>query len=299
MTLVERGVAEPTVSLAAMLAGNAEIAGRTEVRLADYVEEILRSGLPGVRATESARGVRSRLDGYLDRIFDHELAENGFVVRRPAALRQWLSAYAAASSTSTSYEKIRDAATGGQSDKPTKVTTAGYRDELMRLWVLDPLEPWLPGNQHLSRLAGSPKHHLADPALAARLLNLTAPQLIGPRQLDDPQPRDGTMLGQLFESLVTLDVRVLAQSAEARTTHLRTRGGEHEVDLIVTGPDGRVVAAEVKVTAAPTDGDVKHLQWLRRELGDRLADAMIITTGPYAYRRPDGVAVVPAALLGA
>ena len=298
MTLAERGVSAPTVSLAAVMAGEAEITGSTAVTLQDYVEEILRSGFPGMRGTTSGRAIRAQLDGYLERLFDHELAENDFVARRPASLRAWLTAYAASSATSTSYEKVRDAATGGVSDKPTKVTTIGYRDVLQRLWILDPLEAWSPGHNHLSRLASAPKHHLADPALAARLLGLTAEHLIGARSADDPQPRDGTMLGQLFESLVTLDVRVFAQTMEARAGHLRTQGGEHEVDLIVSGPVGRVVAIEVKVTAAPTDADVKHLRWLKRELGDNLVDAMIITTGPYAYRRQDGIAVVPAALLG-
>ncbi|MGH3142391.1 MAG: AAA family ATPase, partial [Gaiellales bacterium] len=44
---------------------------------------------------------------------------------------------------------------------------------------------------------------------------------------------------------------------------------------------------------------VKHLHWLRDRLGDRLLDAVVVSTGPTAYRRADGVAVVPAALLGA
>ena len=266
--------------------------------LHDYVEEILRSGFPGIRGTPSGRAIRAQLDGYLERLFDHELADNDFVTRRPASLRAWLTAYAASSATSTSYEKVRDAATSGVSDKPTKVTTMGYREVLQRLWILDPLEAWLPGHNYLTRLASAPKHHLADPALAARLLGLTADHLLGARSATDPQPRDGTMLGQLFESLVTLDVRVFAQTMEARAGHLRTQGGEHEVDLIVSGPAGWVVAIEVKATSAPTDADVKHLRWLKRELGDDLVDALIITTGRHAYRRTDGIAVVPAALLG-
>lgn len=51
---------------------------------------------------------------------------------------------------------------------------------------------------------------------------------------------------------------------------------------------------------APTvdDSDVRHLHWLGTQLGDRLVDKVVVTTGPFAYRRPDGVAVVPLALLG-
>lgn len=83
----------------------------------------------------------------------------------------------------------------------------------------------------------------------------------------------------------------------AGRTHVR-QGGEREVDLIVESEDRRVVALEVKLTGAVRDHDVVHLRWLADHLGDELLDAAVITTGSQAYRRPDGIAVIPAALLG-
>lgn len=74
--------------------------------------------------------------------------------------------------------------------------------------------------------------------------------------------------------------------------------GRQEIDLIVERPDQRVVAIETKLRATVTDDDVKHLLWLQQELGEDVLDAVIVTTGAHAYRRPDGVAVIPAALLG-
>jgi hypothetical protein len=62
--------------------------------------------------------------------------------------------------------------------------------------------------------------------------------------------------------------------------------------------DQRVLALETKLSATVEDGDVKHLRWLQEQLGPDLLDAVVVTTGPHAYRRPDGVAVVPASLLG-
>jgi predicted AAA+ superfamily ATPase len=111
-------------------------------------------------------------------------------------------------------------------------------------------------------------------------------------------PRDGTLLGALFESLVTLGVRVCAQAADAQVRHFRTRDGRHEADLIVERDDQRVVAFEVKLASSPGDDSVKHLLWLKEKLRDDLLDAVVITTGKHAYRRPDGIGVVPAALLG-
>ena len=79
---------------------------------------------------------------------------------------------------------------------------------------------------------------------------------------------------------------------------LRTSRGEHEVDIIVERQDGRVVALEVKLARVPADDELVHLRWLKRELGEDLLDAVVVTTGQYAYRRPDGIAVIPAAMLG-
>ena len=72
-------------------------------------------------------------------------------------------------------------------------------------------------------------------------------------------PRDGPLLGSLFESLVTQSVRVYADAADARVHHLRTRDGDHEVDLIIEGPGRRVVAFEVKLSASEDDAAAKHL----------------------------------------
>lgn len=148
------------------------------------------------------------------------------------------------------------------------------------------------------RLAQPPKHHLADPALAIRLLGLDVDALLGGQEGDVAFPRDGTLLGHLFESLVTLSVRVYAQAAEARVRHLRLHGGRREVDLIVERGDQRVLAMEVKLSGSVDDDDVRNLLWLREQIGADLLDAVVINTGPRAYRRRDGVAVVPAALLG-
>lgn len=298
LSLGERLGEGGTVSLAGLLAGDRpEIAGRTPVRLADYADEVVRSGFPGIRDL-SERALRAQLDGYLARIVDRDFPELGQAVRRPDALRRWMAAYAAATSTTTTWEKIRDAASAGHRHAPARTTTLPYRDVLERLFILDAVPGWQPARNPISALTLPPKHHLADPALAARLLGATTATLLRGDPRGPVSPRNGTLLGALFESLVTLSVRVYAQAAESRVFHLRTRAGDREVDLIVERADGRVVAFEVKLAAVPDDRDLRHLLWLRERIGDDLLDAAVITTGREAYRRPDGIAVIPAALLG-
>jgi predicted AAA+ superfamily ATPase len=298
MTLAERGVGTPSVSFANLLSGRRpKIRGESTVSLDTYASEIVASGFPGLRHL-GERARRAQLDGYIGRIIERDFEELGHRIRNPAGLRRWMTAYAAATSTTASYETIRDAATSGQSEKPSKTTAQPYRETLERLWIVDSVPAWLPTRNHIARLTAPPKHHLADPALAARLLGADVDALLDGRSRGPSIPRDGTLLGHLFESLVTLGVRVFAQAAEATVKHLRTRAGKHEVDLIVERGDHRVVAIEIKFAQRVQDHDVRALQCLKAEIGDDLLDAVVITTGPAAYRRPDGIAVVPAALLG-
>ena len=245
------------------------------------------------------------------RVVDRDFVDQGHPVRRPDTLRRWMTAYAAATATTTSLEKIRNAATSGEGDTAAKTTALAYRDVLERLWIIDALPGWVPSRNQLARLTQAPRHHLADPALAARLLGVDEGALLrgavsplfdpgsGAPLVRAPAPRAGTLFGQLFESLVTLSVRTYAQVAEARVRHLREHDGRHEVDLIVERADQRVVALEVKLSAEVDDRDVRHLHWLREKLGDDLLDAAVITTGTLAYRRAVGIAVIPAALLTA
>lgn len=290
MSLTERGVAPGGIDIAALMAGESKITGRCPLKLCDYAEEICASGFPGLRGIRPA-SLGLQLDSYLARIIDRDLPEEGISIRRPQTLRAWLTAYAAATATTASYSTILDAATAGENPKPNRTTTQTYRDLLSRIWVLDPVPGWTPSLAPLARLKAGPKHHLLDPAIAAKLLNLS------PAKLLSGTPGSGEFLGRLFESLVTLCVRVRAAVTGLHVSHLRTRNGDHEVDLIVENDAGEVIGIEVKLTRHLEDRDVRHLHWLGERLSTRLVDKVVITAGEYAYRRDDGVAVIPLGLL--
>jgi predicted AAA+ superfamily ATPase len=298
LALAERLETSGTVSLAGLLTGERpHLDGETSISLGDYTDEILASGFPGLRRF-SGKALRAQLDGYLERVVDRDFAELGQRVRNPSALRRWMMAYAAASSTTTSFEKIRQAASRGRDQELTRRGVGPYRDALERLWILDPVPGWTPSRSHLRRVGTSEKHQLCDPALAARLVGATKAVLLEGGSVGSPIPRDGTFLGALFESLATLSVRVYAQGVEAAVKHFRLHSGDREVDLIVERDDHRIVAIEVKLATVPDAGDLRHLHWLQETIGDDLLDAIVITTGTAAYRREDGIGVVPLALLG-
>lgn len=300
MSLAERGLGAPSVSLGAMLSDDpCEIEGTTEVTLADYADEIVRSGFPAVR-TMSARTRQGYLATYLEACFSYAIRGNGEApTQDPDALRRWSSAYAASISKNADWETIRQRATPGERDKPGKKLADKIRGTLINAYVIDPLGGWQPGHNRIGRLGDLPKHHFTDPALAARLLNANPAWLIQTGQPRKFQQAQRGLVGELFESLVVQSARVYAEFHAANVFHLRTYGGEREVDIIIERDDGGIVALEVKLTAHPEERDFRHLEWLRRTIDDQLIDAGVITTGTHAYRHPDnGFAVIPAALLG-
>lgn len=299
LSVFERQLEQPTVSLAALLEGGAEIHGRTSIGLEAYAREIVDSGFPGIR--DEPPSVRRRaVADYTTHVIEHDVPELGGLQRRPQSLRSWLVPYAAASSTTSSLEKIATAATDAV---PAKATISMYRETLTRLWLLDEVPAWTPTGTGIPGLGRAPKHQLADPALAASILGAGPEALLQLRNDADVAPRlralrNASLIGALFESLVTLSVRVYAAPTSFEVSHLRTHRGDHEVDLILHSDDGRVLAIEVKLASSIGDGDARHLNWLHDALGAQLVDKVVVTTGADAYRRRDGVAVVPLALLG-
>lgn len=301
MSLEERLLDEPSVSLRRILADTGDdIEGTTSVSLDSYVREIVSSGFPALRNGSSST-IADELDAYLTYALQREVPALGSQFRRPQALLAWLRAYAAATSTTASFESI--AAAVSKESRPSRATIGDFREALSQLWLLDEIPAWIPEGGELNKLGNKPKHQLADPALAARLLRATPESLLGNRTRADTSRnyrslKNGPLLGSLFESLVTLCIRCYVPAFGHQVGHLRTHSGDHEIDLIVEKPDGRVVAIEIKLASEIDDSDVRHLNWLHQKIGDELVDKIIVTSGKFAYRRQDGVAVVPLALLG-
>ncbi len=309
LTLSERLMADDTqpsaqdmVSVGELLRGShSPLRGTSPWALADYAREIIASGFPALRSL-GTHARAAQLEGYVNHLVTRDVEEANGAAVNPDAVRRWLTAYAAATATTISLEKLRNVATAGDGGTPAKTTVLRYRDTLERLFIYDPVPGWKPGGTAISRLGEAPKIHLVDPALSAHLLGVdegalmdgTLPPLVNAV----PAVRDGGLFGALFESLIVQSMRTYAQANRVGHYHLRTHSGEHEIDGILIRPDHRCVAYEVKLAGAINDDDVRHLLWLRQHLGDRLLDAAVIHTGPEAYRRlSDGIAVIPAALI--
>jgi len=300
LSIEERNLAEKAVSLSALLEGSAYegIYEQSPIGLEEYAQEVFASGFPGIRS-HSERGIKALLKGYVDAIVERDFEELGVVVRKPHVLRAWLTAYAAATATTTSYTKIMRASTSGEEKAPGKDATLVYRDTLDCLYLTERVDPWLPTPNPITALGRSQKHFLVDPALALSLLRIPKQELfIGIQELQVGKSRDNSAFGRLFENLVAISLKVYAQNADAELYHFRTSDSRHEVDFIIE-QGSRVIGVEVKLSPHIDNKDCDELNWLESQLdASRPFTKIIVNTGSHAYKRKDNVLVVPLALLG-
>lgn len=298
MSVEERQVESPVVSLSQLMKHGTEklasgVLGKTTINAADYAEMIITSGLPGIY-DRSPKAAQRLLNSYIGDLLQDDLKQAGYEIRSPQSLKQWLRSYASFVGTTANYGEILDRATVGDADKLSRSATEKYREVLHRLWLLDPLQPFaLPGGIFKS-LKKTPVHHLVDPGLAACLLRLDIDQLL--------MPKNGSVLGRLFESLVVQSVRSAAESLDWETTYMRDQKGTHEIDIVLEESPYARIAIEVKLSTSVSDDDVKHLLWFREKTMEdgepTLKAAVVVYTGEIAYVRNDGVVVVPLSLLG-
>lgn len=266
--------------LATVIAGRTPPNVRTIETLSEYVNRALRSGFPEPALTLDAQGRAQWLGSYVDQLVTRD-AMTIDAGRDPIRLRRYLEAIA------LNTAGVVDDTTLYEAARINKDTARAYHRLLQQLMVLEELPAWT--SNRLKRLTLAPKRHLVDPALLVGILGVTATDVL----------HDGTLLGQVVDSFATAQIRAeLALMAPApRLHHLRTAQGRQEIDLIIEVGHRRLVAIEIKATAAPAPDDSKHLRWIRRELGDQVIAAVLFHSGPMTFSLDEGVIAAPIAAL--
>jgi uncharacterized protein len=246
--------------------------------LRDYVERALRGTYPEV-ATQPSKRLRSRwLGAYIDQLVSRDAAATLQDERRdPVRLRRYLTAVADNTAGVVSDKTLHDAA------GIARLTGVAYDSLLELLFIIDPVPAW--HSNRLNRLTRRPKRYLTDPALLGPLLGVDERSAL----------RHADLLGRIVDTFVAAQLRpeVEVSEIQPRLHHLRLDDGSHEIDLVAEAPDGRVVAIEVKSSAAPETRDARHLEWLRDRLGDQFTRGVVFHTGPRPYALADRIYALP------
>ncbi|MGQ0715941.1 MAG: ATP-binding protein [Pseudonocardiales bacterium] len=247
--------------------------------LRDYIELTLQGGFPDLLGrTERGRMLWSR--SYLDQLFTRDIDQlDGR--RDPGRLRRFFEAYALNTAGVVPLATLHKAA------EIDRKTAEAYEGLLRDLFVIDAVPAW--SSNRLKRLVRSPKRYVVDPGLVAGALQLTVDAVL----------RDGDLFGRLLDTFVFAQLRGELQLGfpQLRLYHLRDRNGDHEVDLIAELDAHRLVAIEVKATAAPRLDSARHLIWLRDQLGERFVVGVVLHTGPRVFPLDDRIIAAPVAAL--
>ncbi len=287
MTFFERGLSSGGVSVGGLLSGAPLEAVGHRIGVSDAIEALAVGGWPGDLDLAPADAIDANVD-YLDVIVHADLSRVDGVARDPDGVRRLLSAYARNVGSDASLRTIARA-----DEQPLAESTLhGYLRVLRRLFLIEDQESWKPALRSRVRVAATPKRHLADPSLAVAALGATPTRLLG---------AEIELAGLLFESQVIHDLRVYAQPHRGIVRFYRDNKGL-EVDAIVERPDGRWIAAEVKLGHNRVDEGARSLLALHAKLSPEVNAAcgglLVIVADSPTYRREDGVLVTSIAALG-
>lgn len=245
-----------------------------------YLSLASEGGYPEAASIPSLRERRSWFTGYVRMVTSRDVREFAHV-SDPRTLSRLLALIAARSGSLLVWE---DVARGlGVSSHSART----YFSYLETVFLASSVPAW--STNLTSRVTRTPKAFLTDVGLATHLLRVTPDTLRRPGH---------PALGGLMETLVYTELL----KAQARTgdafdiSHFRDRDGR-EVDFVCEGPDGLVVAIEVKASASPRPDADRHLRWLRDKLGDRFAAGVVLYLGEHCYSIGNRMLLLPISAL--
>lgn len=288
MSLHETGDSTGAVSLKSLFDGDVPAALDPGVTVQQLIGRIVTGGWPGLGGAELA-DAQQWLRDYLRNLVEVDV--QGLGARRdPGNVRKLLTALGRGVGTEMSVQSLAKDV-GGADGPVERATINAYLDTLERLMIIEDVPAWAPHMRSTTPLRKSPTRFMTDPSLGVAALGVGPHQLLG----------DLNAAGFHFEALVVRDLRIYAQPMHGALSHWRDNNG-HEVDVIITLDDGRWAALEVKMNPNDIDGAADSLTRFVDKVDTskvgRPAFTGVITTHSPAYRRPDGVFVVPVATLG-
>ena len=279
MSLWESGESNGKVSLQQLFDNESDVAETSGLTLEMLAFALCRGGWPASIQKTGKVALRTARN-YVDEVVELDVHRLDGIERNAQRVRKLMQSLARNVSTMASNETVMADVTANDTTlSPT--TFASYMNALRRIFVVDDVEAWLPALRSRTAIRTSPKRHFVDPSIPAVLLRLTPESLL----------KDFRTFGFLFEDLCARDLRIYAQAIDGDVYHYRDKN-ELECDLIISRRNGQGAGVEVKLGRNEEDDAAANLLKLASKIDEskmpKPAFLMI-----FAYRRPDGVYVVP------
>lgn len=291
MSLFESGESSGAISLKRLFDDDEKPCTGATATLDDIAWYICRGGWPLATTLKTKAAIRQAAD-YIDAVVNYDISSVDGIQRSASITRRLLRSYARHTGLQSTLTTIRDdISTSG--DPISIDTVSSYIESLKRIFVIENTEAWNPNLRSKTAIRSTDTRYLTDPSLGCAALG------IGPSDLI----HDLKTMGMMFENLCVRDLRIYAEYLDGNIYHYRDANGL-ECDSVVHLRDGRYGLIEIKLGGEQLINDgVRTITSLASKIDVTRMHApsfmMILTAiGDYAYRRSDGIWIVPITMLG-
>ncbi len=287
MSLYESRESNGTVSLTDLFEGKPFNTQSNDLTIDDIAYLTCRGGWPWATLIPKEVALDQAFD-YVDSVVNKDIQRVDGVKRNPERAKSLLRSYARNISQPISYSTIRKDMLANDSSTLDEDTVADYVKALKKLYVIEDLAAWNPNIRSKAAIRTSDTRHFVDPSIGTASLGL------GPQNLIN----DLKSFGFFFEDMVVRDLRVYAEALDGKLYHYKDSTGL-ECDTVLHRRNGSYALLEVKLGGEENinEGAANMLKLAANIDTDKMPApsfmAVIIGVGKYAFRRDDGVYVIP------
>lgn len=287
MSLWESGDSSGEVSLSKLFDGDSIISGISPLNLEKVAFLTCRGGWPLSVDMDDDIALEQAFD-YVSAVEKRDIQQSDGVDRDPTRVHRFMRSYARHQASQASIAAICEDIREKEGDSFDVDTVASYIRALKRIFVIEDVEAWNPNLRSKTAIRSSDTRYYTDPSIATASLGIGPADLIA----------DLNTFGLVFETLCMRDLRVYAEALNGNVYHYRDKNGL-ECDAVIHLRDGRYGLIEIKLGGedAINQGAASLLTLAGKIDSTKMKTPsflMVLTaTGDYAYRREDGVVVVP------
>ncbi len=288
MSLFESGESTGGVSLLSLFNNREEIVrGSASLSLNDIAFLICRGGWPLSLDVSTGVALSQAVD-YVDAVIEDDVSRVDGVKRNSSLTRRLMKSLARNQGTQVTIESLVGDVSYNETVENSRNTISSYLNALKKIFVIEDMEAWNPKLRSKTAVRTSDTRYFIDPSIATASLRL------GPGDLTS----DLETMGFLFETLAVRDLRVYAESIDADVYHYRDKTNL-ECDAVIHRRNGQYGLVEIKLGGERLIN--KGAESLLKLSGNIDCEKMsspsflmvLTAVGNRAYRRPDGVLVVP------
>lgn len=287
MSLYESGESTGEVSLKEMFNQPEQLSATNKLNIDDLAFLICRGGWPETADMDKDVALDQAFD-YYNAIVNTDISRVDDVKRDPERAKRLMKSYARNQGSQTAYTVLRDDIAANDSELITDDTVYAYTNALRKIFVIEDMPAWNPNLRSKTAIRTSDTRYFIDSSIATASLGLGPEDLI----------KDLNTMGLFFETMCVRDLRVYAESIDGEVYHYRDKSGL-ECDTVVYLRNGSFGLIEIKLGGDKLiEEGAENLKIFSRKIDTDKMKApsflMVLTgTGNFAYRREDGVYVVP------